>query len=496
MGVIPVPRAIFFVCAILPFVAGCGVINNVRQSVPAGFSQIEAKQVDSRRDVGALVVLRWPAIITPAAASLIAQRYLTANKDLLPVGQATFFRPGFEKPDAWQEIPIKSTYYIAEFARVLSQYVPADRILLQPMIVDADAAGSISLQAMSEISVPTTVTVNFVANPGAVHMAAEGTAGQYLFPTVSVATALEASPDTYGALLTTEVLAYPRQAPAGTDNPGSASAHDGLHSAFLEAMSPAFSPLEAGVLPRKATPPMQPNSIVEFPHVAYNMTAEEVRRTAAAGFAANAGSIRNAYLDSLSKTIAQGLAVIDREAAARAGLAGYAAHYDERLALAIGVGDELTKDQETRLRVIAKLANAEAVFRNKQDERFVEAVLNGDFGKSYRTLRVAEVERSSNLFAQDMIASASILAMGMTSGAATGTFFSPDIMQRSFATIEQSEAAQADIRQSFYEQFAPTVGEQQRFVIQIANEETEITAGNVGELREKMARLYRKKFGQ
>jgi hypothetical protein len=95
-----------------------------------------------------------------------------------------------------------------------------------------------------------------------------------------------------------------------------------------------------------------------------------------------------------------------------------------------------------------------------------------------------------------MIASASILAMGMTSGVATGTFFSPDIMQRSFATIEQSEAAQADIRQSFYEQFAPTVGEQQRFVIQIANEETEITAGNVGELREKMARLYREKFGQ
>ena len=450
--------------------------------------------VDGRRDVGALVVLRWPAIITPAAASLIGQRYLTANKDLLPVGQATFFRPGFEKPDAWQEIPIKSTYCVAEFARVLSQYVPADRILLQPMIVDADAAGSISLQAMSEISVPTTVTVNFVANPGAVHMAAEGTAGQYLFPTVSVATAHEASPDTYGALLTTEVLAYPRL-PAGTDSPGSASAHDGLHSAFLEAMSPAFSPLEAGVLPRKTTPPMEPNSIVEFPHVAYDMTADEVRRTAATGFTANAGSIRNAYLDSLSKTIAQGLGLVDRETAARAGLAGYAAHYDERLAQVIDAGDELTEDQEARQRVIAKMANAEATFRNKQDERFVEAVLNGDFGKSYRTLRFAEVERSSNLFAQDMIASASILAMGMTSGAATGTFFSPDIMQRSFAVIEQSEGAQADIRQSFYEQFAPTVGEQQRFVIQIANEETEITAGNVGELREKMARLYRKKFG-
>jgi hypothetical protein len=142
MGVVLLPRAIFFACVILPFVAGCGVINNVRQSVPAGFSQIEAKQVDSRRDVGALVVLRWPAIITPAAASLIGQRYLTANKDLLPVGQATFFRPGFEKADAWQEIPVKSTYYVAELARVLSQYVPADRILLQPMAVDADAAGS------------------------------------------------------------------------------------------------------------------------------------------------------------------------------------------------------------------------------------------------------------------------------------------------------------------------------------------------------------------
>jgi hypothetical protein len=380
---LPSPRAIFFVCVILPFVAGCGVINNVRQSVPAGFSQIEAKQVDGQRDVGALVVLRWPAIITPAAASLIGQRYLTANKDLLPVGQATFFRPGFEKPDAWQEIPIKSTYYVAEFARVLSRYVPANRILLQPMVVDADAAGSISLQAMSEISVPAAMTVNFLANPGAVHMAAEGTAGQYLFPTVSVATAHEASPDTFGALLTTEVLAYPRQAPAGTDSPGSASAHDGLHSAFLEAMSPTFSPLEAGVLPRKAAPPMQPNSIVEFPHVAYNMTAEEVRRTAAAGFAADAGSIRNAYLDSLSKTIAQGLGIVDRETAARAGLAGYAAHYDEGLAQAIGAGDALTEGQEARQRAIGKMANAEATFRNKQDERFVEAVLNGDFGKSY-----------------------------------------------------------------------------------------------------------------
>jgi hypothetical protein len=87
---------------------------------------------------------------------------------------------------------------------------------------------------MSEILVPAAVTVNFVANPGAVHMVAEGTAGQYLFPTVSVATAHQASPDTYGALLTTDVLAYPRQMPAAAQRPRSASAHDGLHSAFLK----------------------------------------------------------------------------------------------------------------------------------------------------------------------------------------------------------------------------------------------------------------------
>lgn len=162
---------------------------------------------------------------------------------------------------------------------------------------------------------------------------------------------------------------------------------------------------------------------------------------------------------------------------------------------------EMSGSTEKFLATLQALIQAEAKFLSAQDENMVASLYFGDFGKSIRELiRSEQGIRSGQYRAQNMmIASSFAGAVGgfaSTVAASQGTISSATRMQIQTMTLQSNLGALGKFKRDsitladlYQRNFAPIQADAREFVIKVGEEEMEIQANSLQDMREKFRKL-------
>lgn len=461
--------------------AGCASSVSYSQ-LDSGLKQQGAMAPVAALPGSALVAVRWPQAITPAAQALLEQTWVVQYNELLTGNPVSIMRSDGVH-DSYMGIPALSIYYAAELTRLLSRYVPADAVVLEPQVLDAED-GKLVYRPVVRNRFPVAMVVDLWDPPSPFkRLVWASTATEF-----SVSTSGLAAPKTCG------LLAFK---PKDITRP----AYDASRCAAMEARDVPHPDAIYGfasetatfdtATPTKATLPFSAEAAVAFPGGHLQFDKRYLEASARDDFDARQ-ALSNDMLDNLARAIADGLGRIDANLATRAALVSYVRQYDAPLAGRLAENTTTTADA-ARLKLISQLADAERKWVHAQDARVVNQVLDGAYGKSFRATRLAKQKQADK---QEMIGWASALAMagaGLASGAFAGAgAFNAQLgntmaLQATMQYYAQSDQASA----AFYNQFGGELAAQDKLIeVTVGGKTLQLQADNRARLYEEAGKLY------
>lgn len=474
-----------------------------------------------------LAIVRFPARIEDSAEPVMAraykEQYLNVPKG--PTWNESDEKTPFDNEYAHQQMLVRSTYFAAEMYEQLKKRLPPNSVALQPMSIDLDGQGYLTLRSPTKLS-PSVLYVDFFAyySPKRAYIALPETFGKYLSPVVSVHTSIEGSRDTFGAVAGMKQipLRAERNSQAGANGRGfrgnlvtflndwladqcSNNSNNPQEKSETETDFPSCatnqnSPINAsGFNKEKITRerPFKHGQYFELPLVEYAMSVEELadQSKGPEGNLSNPPSrkILGVYAD----VIIEALNVIDHEKAVKTDRRQYAAIYDPEIA-AVNDTELLTTERGSRLALIRKFEATEKEFLTRSDQKFIDTTYKGTFGDAIRKTMVSEEEVHSKLVqSQTMDFLAGMLELGIQVGGAplgsSGAMASQLVNKITQMMVERSNVLK-EVGSAFDKHFKRVNDEIFEFTVdQVGGKAVNIQSTGLADLRAKMRALYREK---
>lgn len=520
-------RALVVTLCVALMVGCAGTASGTRSSImkaPASSSKVAAAPValktatDSK--AGALVIIRYPAVIRSDAESTFFQSFTTNAIDGV-VESAKHGSPEIERTA--RAMVAKSGYYAMSLYRELKATMPAGSVLLSPHAIVLDSQGRLSSAPIlaTEI-VPSVITFDFTAytfpDPDKMMDKPPLTFGDVVTPMVVVSTDPLASPSTHGLLVSSSpILANAWQQSASDAGATASAAITGAGAEepvarplalirFLRDGPPAnakYPTKQVGATPDVAAVVSYPvekikvdgdklGMIKEDPSI--DPLADSFARGAAAQVSRLLGSVDHDY--ALLAPMQRALAALDLEVAA-----AYLSALDNETIRA-------------RVRLADELLAAQRQFFVRQSEAIYDGVYAGVFGGKMREMITEEYkvlqERRSLARQQNFSMAMSILAAaasGYTQGQASAmSAYDPVAAQNmmnassqflissmQFSTIaSEAEVQSTVLGENFLTAMAPTINDQVSLQVDLLGGSEEIRASKYEELQPKLVDLYRK----
>lgn len=463
--------------------AGCAVsYSNLDSSYKHQGTVAPVKPVPG----SALVAVRWPQAISPAAQALLRKNWVVQYNEIITGNPVSIMRSdGME--DSFMGIPSLSLYYASELTRLLGQYLPADAIVLEPQALDVED-GKLVYRPLVRNRFPVAMVVDLWDPPSPFKRVVwSSTTAEF-----SVSTSGLAAPKTCGALAFKPKDITRPQFDA-TRCPD-LEARDVPHPDAIYGFATDTVAFDTAT-PTRPGLPFSPDAAVAFPAAYLKFDMRYLEASARDDFDASR-NLSNDMLDNLARAIGDGLGRIDPALATRVAFVGYVNRYDPELAARLR-DNTTTQADAAKLKLITQLADAERKWAHAQDKRVVSQVLDGPYGKSFRATRLARQKQADK---QEMIGWASALAMagaGLASGAFAGAgAFNAQLgntmaLQATMQYYSQSEQAS----NAFYEQFGGELAAQDRMVeVTVGGKTLQLQADNRTRLYEEAGKLYASAF--
>lgn len=214
-------------------------------------------------------------------------------------------------------------------------------------------------------------------------------------------------------------------------------------------------------------------------------------------------------LGSLTDVIKSSLLAIDQEKAIHYSSIPWVSFYDPDLAERIELNKPAVGDSR-RMALLKMIDKEEVAFLQAASNRLSESVMFGDYGKSYRIVRLAENKYINEVIGSHSQANNAALIAGLTtmqsqlsSYSARGSGLSGAIggLQSNINTLNSISANQSNLNNAMSgisaagTKFSAGMNAYQnqiyKFVSQNSGKTTEIKAGSLGELRYQFLKLYR-----
>lgn len=448
----------------------------------------------------AWVALRFPAAIDESANALLKKNWVEGiNK--------AYGTSGPVLEGSYKELADSSMYYAAELYRKLTKYIPVKDVLLEPQYLTVKS-GKLQLLPIADSKVPVVLTINFFEmpelRPGRISR------GSLSVPRFNVTTSGLASPKTCGAVAATDL---PLQLPAFNEaNCIKLSTRQALQPKFWEYFSSNSNETLADVPVRREVP-FTPNQFLVYPPLLEEFDDEHVEAAAAPTFKADERNSPNHTFELLAAAVRQGLSQYDLDKALRVERLRYVAEYDPELAKRLATlpslnaedaANGMSTEDRVRLHQINKLADYERdwISRN-QDKPLSDAVLNGPFGKSFRSTRLAKQEAKDSQERREIIGTVLVVAGGAAAVGAAAAASSSALNAVQTAALQATSQAglsmalnsamsdPASAQSDFYSHFgAELAARDQVLDVTINDKVIKVNASNRVALRNELKRAY------
>jgi hypothetical protein len=313
-----------------------------------------------------------------------------------------------------------------------------------------------------------------------------------LTPLITVRTAPEAAPATEGGLAgVVALLPYARTPPAG------ARADSGLGATLTDYVSgDAGVPADAAAIgPANLAKqlPIAPGKYLLLPAKPITLPADELDSVDR--------PVETPVFQDFAAIVVSALDAISYDDATRAARADYVTFFDPALGAKLRGHDALTASDAKKLDLLRRFEQAEWRMLGAEDEQFVSAVYDGDWGAGVRTARVGEedfVKQRKAAIDQANSAALMSLAAGVSSMRFSGT--SSEMMQSEMQTMstamtmmqtEQSTSDQLAVVTNVFEgRMLDIDSKGQRFLFTVDSGDMSLEARSLSDLRAKMKVRY------
>lgn len=343
----------------------------------------------------ALVVVRFPASVTPEAESAYYDAYSRATiggslgKGIAGSSEARQIADG---------VLVKSTFFALSLYDSLRDRLPEHTVLLSPHEIGLDANGQLVSNPLTEAeTLPSVLSVDFAAysfpDPDRMMDDQPLTFGDLITPLVTVHADHRARAPTLGLMLASAPLSSPAGGAARDSAMGSLEA---VQSGRFDA-SPrthdfvSFLAGETGAI--SSTSGMSVNA---SSHSVQIYPVEKLVLNRGAFFAMQSGvtdadPLQSVFSGYMADRIIAMLNTVDAERAGMFQRAAAVSRFDPGLAALSLVGAR-GDDSDTRLRYATRMLAAERRFLAVQSEKIYDGVLGGEMGEQVREMLLAEYD--------------------------------------------------------------------------------------------------------
>lgn len=343
----------------------------------------------------ALVVVRFPATVTPEAESAYYNAY---SRSVIGGRVSNGVAGSSEARQVADGVLIKSTYFALSLYDALRDRLPEHTVLLSPHEISLDADGAlISRPVTGAETVPSVLSVDFAAysfpDPDRMMDDEPLTFGDLITPLVTVHADHRARAPTLGLMLASAPLSAPASSAARLNAQDSLSAvqagrfeprersHDFV--AFLAGEQGALT-ATSGLSVNASSHSVQiyPVEKLELSHVAFKAMASGT---------GEADPLRPVFSNYMADRIIAMLNTVDAERAGMLQRAASVSRFDPGLAALSLVGAR-GDDTDTRLRYATRMLAAERRFLAVQSEKIYDGVHDGEMGEQVREMLLAELD--------------------------------------------------------------------------------------------------------
>ena len=458
-----------------------------------------------------LVVIRYPAIVDPAARDAYQQAYAAS-----PIGGAVSrqYASSTDSAAIADSTIVKSSYFALSLYQELVKRLPEHTVLLSPHLVKLDGDGHLVSEPVTRAeSLGSALTIDFATYsfPDLKRMMGNTplTFGDLVTPLVVVRTDHRAAPATDGILLASQpLLAYA----GGQGRESAARSLQSLEAGKLDTTPPAHAfvaYLANGDQARLASQPLtldpDKNAVQIYPLEKIRLDDDELRALEADDSGA-VDPLANAFSSAFADRIVAMLNHLDMDKAVMVGKAAAVAGIDPSLA-ALTVAGSPDEDYQARLRYAERLLEAERKYLSVQSLRIYDGIRNGEMGAQVRDMLMAEhdVLEERRSLARKQNAAAFMAVLGVVAASAISsnnknnsygdTILSDAILGASvyagtqvFAYKRRSKV----VGSNYFASIVPALDEQTSVQVNLIDSNETITAIRFEDLQAKLKGLYTK----
>ena len=468
---------------------GCGS-SALRTEFPASFAMSDAASKTAAPSYPATIVVRWPALIDPAALPIVSDNlYRESHARLAAIG-VELGPPNPQQMSAWLELlQTASTFYAAELYWSLRRSAPTATVLLEPFAVKRSPAGEPIFVPL----VDATLGADLVADLWSSSMEHVPMAvSTFEF---SLSAPPSRAPGNCGLLLAADLSApiAPVQS-AGrcslADPRAVLGSHYMLDGVFrTEAMLRDYkgrglplSTAQTAVMPRLFDG--NPASVVGL------TPSEYVRSSRPASPKQAAAAPLHPYIEQYGRITSSALSLIGPPPVGRDDdMAAYAANFDAALAQALLERRTLTPVQQANVVLLRRMANSERALRARRDEQIASEIIGGNFGMRVRQTR-DEAYRGYNQRIASMwgtvFASTALHGSALQAGGSAAALSAANASMARFNTETQAQG------EAFISQLAPSLTTLGEASLQVLGDSVLVPIADQAAMRQALSRLYTK----
>lgn len=430
-----------------------------------------------------IIVVRWPAILDNRALnSIIDIQYdfiqrVTGN-NLRGIVDYTLL------PDL---LPHITTFYSADLYFSIRRAVPNAVILLEPTLLQGVSRNKISDKPIADISIPADFVVDIAVDQSASHVAF--VSGGFYFSLRGIP-ALSTNCGLY--------IAMEHNFPKIDDKDPSKCSSYYAHMAPMNIWWSGVSN-KSEIWPITISEKLPPSSVYT---IRYPLLADSNHGAFNSSIPAYVGRGRpdspkdaeeapvHPYIENFAKTIALAVQSVPIARENSKAMAEYAEYFDKELSDKLRVGATLSIVEDKNFRLLKRLLDSELSVRAKHDEKIAREISAGDFGQSFRDIRLQMYKEYDKRMLKTWTSVARAAALhGALINNANST---QALIGAENSTINQFNNEMAAIGREYYKFIAPMVADFEAAAIDAGNGLVTIKANDQAVLRTALIDVYRK----
>lgn len=472
----------FFIIAVLAL-SGCAqILSKWDLSIPEKLLVKQNIKFDEK-DKKPIIVVRWPAILDDRArGSIVNNQYnfiqrVTGN-NLRGIVDYTLL------PEL---LPSITTFYSADLYFAIRQAFPNSVILLEPTLLQGVGLNKIYDKPLADVSIPADFVVDITVDQSASHVAF--VSGSFYFSLRGIP-ALSTNCGIYIAMEQN----FPKIDDKGLSKCSSYNAHMAPMNIWWSGLSNKSDNWPLAIsekLPPSSAYTIRYPLLADSNHGAFSSSIPAYVNQERPDSPNNTeGAPVHPYIENFAKTIVLAVQSVQIARDSPKALAEYAEYFDKELSEKLRVGATLSAVDDKNVRLLKRLLDAELSVRAKHDENVAKEITAGNFGQSFRDIRLQMYKEYDKRMLKTWTSVASGVALH---GALINNANSAQaLIGAENTTINQFNSEMAAIGRDYYKSIAPLIEGFESAAIEIGNGLVTIRAKDQAALRNALIELYRK----